>query len=318
MHIFIDANIYLSFYEQTQDELVELAKLAVVLKNGKDKLWLPDQVKREFWKNREGSIASALSSFEKPSVLPAAPRLVCEDAEFKELKELAKATEKKKAEIIARVKHDVASEKTVADNEVRNLFALATEIDTTGEIFADAHERALRHSPPGKQDGVGDRLSWVALLKMLPAKADLHIISMDGDFAGEGSSNEIKPYLQAEWTKKNQGSIKLWKRTSQFLAAHFPEAVNAIEIERALMIERLEKSSNFAATHAVIAEFTDISHLSKPLADRLANAILTNSQVSWLMGDDDVKEFTKTFVTRYGAIISPETKALLEKALDVA
>jgi hypothetical protein len=315
MHIFIDANIYLSFYEQTPDAFVDLAKLGAVIKGDKAQLWLPDQVKREFWKNREGSIASALGSFEKPPVLPAAPRLVHEDSEFEKLKELAKATEKKKAEIIARVKQEVASEKTIADNEVRKLFQLATEIDTSGEIFTEAHERALRHSPPGKQDGIGDRISWVALLKKLPTKADLHVISMDGDFAGDGNSNEIKPYLEAEWQRKNQGTVKLWKRASQFLAAHFPDAANAIEIERELMIQRLEKSPNFVTTHAVIAEFSDISHLSKPLADRLANALLTNSQVSWLIGDDDVNEFTKTFVAQYGAVITPESKELLEKAL---
>src|SRR6266853_6408486 len=100
-----------------------------------------------------------------------------------------------------------------------------------------------------------------ALLTTLPQKAELHIISQDGDFAGELEREEIHPYLKYEWIKKNGGTVKLWKWASQFLAAHFPEAKNAIEIERTLLIERLEKSPNFATTHGVIAEFSDLSHL---------------------------------------------------------
>jgi hypothetical protein len=70
MHIFIDANIYLGFYEATSDSLMELEKLITVLKQKKGtKLWLPDQVKREFWKNRDGSVASALKEFTKGSGL---------------------------------------------------------------------------------------------------------------------------------------------------------------------------------------------------------------------------------------------------------
>ena len=298
MHIFIDANIYLSFYEQSPDALVELAKLAAVIKNGKAKLWLPDQVKREFWKNREGSITTSLREFDKSLHLGSIPRLVREDPEFKTLTD--------------RVQLDVTSEKTAADNEVRALFELATEIDTTGEIFSEASDRALRHTPPGKLDGIGDRLSWVALLRTLPKKADLQIISMDGDFASEGSPNDIKPYLNAEWTTKIGGTVKLWKRASQFLAAHFPEAATAIEIERTLMIERLETSPNFMTTHAIIAEFSDISHLSKPLVNRLATALFANSQVSWLIGDEDVKKFVLNFLGKYGCEISPSLKEMLE------
>lgn len=207
------------------------------------------------------------------------------------------------------------NEKTAADKEVRMLFALAKEIDTSGEIFVEAHERALRQSPPGKQDGLGDRLSWVALLKTVPAKAELHIISMDSDFASEANPNEIKPYLHAEWAKKKKGSVKLWKRASQFLAAYFPDAASAIEIERTLMVESLEKSPNFATTHSVIAEFSDLSHLSKSLVDRLAIAILTNSQICWLSGDADVKKFITDFLSMYQNQLGPLVRGEIEKLL---
>jgi hypothetical protein len=315
MNIFIDANVFLSFYEASADALLELSKIEAVIKAGKASLWLPDQVKREFWKNREGSIAAALREFEKSAGLGSVPRLVREHTEFKQLTELAGAAEKKKAEIVAHVKEEVAKEETAADKEVRRLFALAKEIDTSGEIVAEAHERALRRSPPGKQDALGDRLVWVALLKTVPIKADLHIISVDGDFASEANQNEIKPYLQSEWAKKKQGAVMLWKRTSQFLAAHFPDAATAIEIERTLMVESLERSPNFTTTHSAIAEYPDISHLSESLVDRLANAILNNSQIRWLRGDDDVKKFIADFLSKYENQLATSIKVQIEKLL---
>ncbi len=77
MHLFIDVNIFLGFYEATSDSLLELEKLITVLKQKKRaKLWLPDQVKREFWKNRDGSVASVLKEFSKLNGLGSIPRLV--------------------------------------------------------------------------------------------------------------------------------------------------------------------------------------------------------------------------------------------------
>lgn len=313
MHLFIDANIYLGFFEATQDSLLELNKLATVLKQKKDtKLWLPDQIKREFWKNRDGSMADALREFTKSSGLGPVPRLVQEDGEFGVLKKLSGQLEAKKQEIVTRVREDVSKEKTKADEWVRTLFTLAEEIDTSGAIVQEARERSLRHTPPGKQDGLGDRLSWVALLTKLPQKSDLHIISNDTDFSGELEKEEIHPYLRCEWEKKKAGTVKLWKRTSQFLAANFPDARNAIEIERTILIESLESSPNFTTTHGLIPQFGDISGWSHPLVNRLATAILNNSQVRWIHGDDDVKEFIANLIVKHGANILPESKSALE------
>jgi hypothetical protein len=272
-------------------------------------------MKREFWKNREGSIGKALREFAKSAGLGSVPRLVREHAEFKQLTELAGAAEKKKAEIVAQVREEVTKEGTAADKEVRRLFALAKEIDTSGEIFTEACERALRRLPPGKHDALGDRLAWVALLIAVPAKADLHIISVDGDFASEMNQNEIKPYLQSEWATKKQGTVKLWKRASQFLAAHIPDAISAIQSERTLMVESLERSPNFVTTHALVAEFSDLSHLGPPLVERLANAILNNSQIRWLRGDEDVKKFISEFLSNYRNKLAAPVKGELEKLL---
>ncbi len=48
MNIFIDTNIFLSFFHFSSDDLEELKKLAVFLRRGKVRLWLPEQVVRNF------------------------------------------------------------------------------------------------------------------------------------------------------------------------------------------------------------------------------------------------------------------------------
>lgn len=106
--------------------------------------------------------------------------------------------------------------------------------------------------------------------------------------------------------------MKLWKRASQFLAAHFPDAASAIEIERTLMVESLERSPNFVTTHSLIAEFSDLSHLSPPLVDRLASAILHNSQIRLIRGDEDVKKFMTQFLSKYKNQLVPSIKDELE------
>ena len=57
MLLFIDTNIFLSFYEFTKDDLEELKKLSRMLAEDELTLLLPSQVVDEFWRNRDERIA---------------------------------------------------------------------------------------------------------------------------------------------------------------------------------------------------------------------------------------------------------------------
>ena len=65
-------------------------------------------------------------------------------------------------------------------------------------------------------------------------------------------------------------------------------------------------------THALIPQFGDLIKLSHPLANRLAAAVLNNSQVRWIHNDEDVKEFITKLLEKQGANIIPESKRELE------
>ncbi len=60
LNLFIDTNVLLSFYHLTSEDLEELKKLAALIDKGEILLFLPDQVEREFRRNRAGKIIDAM------------------------------------------------------------------------------------------------------------------------------------------------------------------------------------------------------------------------------------------------------------------
>jgi predicted nucleic acid-binding protein len=58
--LLIDTNIYLSFYHYSNDDLEELKKLVVLIDQREIKLYVPEQIKLEFQRNRANKIADAL------------------------------------------------------------------------------------------------------------------------------------------------------------------------------------------------------------------------------------------------------------------
>src|SRR6266852_4521312 len=74
--LFLDTNVFLSFFHFSDDDLGELRKLTQLVKAGDITLLLPDQVKHEFERNRDIRVAEAIKIFDE-SALPTGryPRL---------------------------------------------------------------------------------------------------------------------------------------------------------------------------------------------------------------------------------------------------
>jgi hypothetical protein len=60
------------------------------------------------------------------------------------------------------------------------------------------------------------------------------------------------------------------------------------------LIEALETSSNFAATHAIVAELGKYRYYSLEEAKAILDAVDANSQVGRIITDPDVMEFLQT------------------------
>ncbi len=314
MHIFIDANILVGFFEIKPGSLSDLEKLISVVKLGKATLWLPEQTKREFWRNREKNIKKSIQEFEQGQSLGNAPLLVRENAHFGDLVKKAKEVDEIKRNIAKAIKNDIDGQATYADTIIRKLFDISKPINTDDdEIFNAAWRRAQCHLPPGKSDDIGDRLCWVGLLKTLPDAAALHIVSDDTDYKNEGFSDGVRPYLEYEWKEKKNGEVKLWERTSQFLSANFPDAENAIEMERLILANGLKDSFNYANTHQVIAQLTTLGNFNSEQSRLISEAIIDNSQVRDIRFDPDVKAFYLGFIKSHKDKIDADLLANINK-----
>src|SRR5262245_19658987 len=75
MNIFIDTNIWLSFYHFSSDDLEELRKLGVLLEKRTVRVHLPEQVVEEFRRNREAKFVDAMKRFKDEKLSDEFPQL---------------------------------------------------------------------------------------------------------------------------------------------------------------------------------------------------------------------------------------------------
>jgi hypothetical protein len=182
LHLFIDTNVLLSFYATAKDDLEELNKIIGLIEAKAITLYLPDQIKDEWLRNREVKLAKSIDDMQKAPLNVPIPRFMVSYRETIELRKALAQAEKSRAAAIDRAKIEATHLEINADWLVQAIFAVAEVIKTTPEILAAAQIRAAVGNPPGKPGSLGDRLNWEHLLARVPPGASLHIVSKDGDF----------------------------------------------------------------------------------------------------------------------------------------
>lgn len=86
------------------------------------------------------------------------------------------------------------------------------------------------------------------------------------------------------------------------------EAVPAIprEVVEAA-IEYLVDSGNFTTTHSAVANLNNyLQHLTKQDAERLFEAATENTQIRWIMSDEDVNDLYLSLVTKWVTEVDPD------------
>jgi predicted nucleic acid-binding protein len=179
MKLLIDTNVLLDFYRTQQNKLGALDDLVRL----GTQVFFPEQIMREFRRNRSERIDGCLSSGAPPSK-PVTPGFL-EDAP--EAQAVVEAHRHYQAAF-------EALERTVADRKakpasdpvsvkVEALYAAAERIPTTDEIVAKAERRMLRGDPPmsAGRRSVCDEIIWESVLAC--ADDDLVLVSRDGTFA---------------------------------------------------------------------------------------------------------------------------------------
>ena len=317
LHLFIDTNIFLSFYAYTNDDVEELRKLISLIKTNQLKLYLTEQVRNEFNRNREGKLRDSLREFRRLSVSDSIPRFMEQYASIKAYREARKNLLKAQDDAIIEANKQAEQESIGADTLFQDLSNAAGIIKITDEIYNSAMRRMQLGNPPGKDHSLGDRINWEMLIAQVPDGTDLHIVSKDGDF-GSPLGSAPNGFLVDEWTTKKKSTLFLHDQLKPLLKEYFPQIKLAIDAEKRVAMESLMNSGNFAWTHFSIRRLTPfIDVLTSEDIHELVAAAESNSQIWAIITDEDVYAFFSKLlqIDQTGGSINPDDQKALQKLL---
>lgn len=315
MNVFIDTNVFLSFYHLTNDDLEELRKLKVLLEKRKVALHLPGQTIDEYRRNRETKIADALKRLKEQKLNLQFPALCKDYGEYSTLRDLQKEFEKQHSSLVVQISRDIESNSLKADHVIQELFDKAEAIETTEKLISKAQLRMSIGNPPGKNGSLGDAINWEALLESVPDGEDLYLIADDRDYFSALDENKPKEFLIREWKNKKNADVFFYRRLAPFFKEHYPEIKLASELEKEMAVQQLVGSGSFVTTHSAIAKLAGFENFSQSQVSEIVDAALTNSQVNWILGDQDVFDFMNKFAAEYKDSIERESYENLIESL---
>jgi len=287
--LFIDTNVFLSFYHYSGENLEELKKLAVLLKKHHVQMFLPQQVVDEFHRNRDKKIDDAMSSLKSQKYAPHFPQMCKDYDEYVVLRGLQKECEAAHAALMEKTLGDATGRTLKADAIISDLFAQATRIPATAEIVAAARNRMELGNPPGKNGSLGDAINWESLLSAVPAKTKINFITDDQDYASALDRDSFASFLADEWAAQKSAEVAFYRRISAFTAAKYPQIKFANDMEKQLLIDELASSGSFHTTHQVVAKLRNLGDFTPEQTAAVLTAVTDNEQVGWIAGDADVR-----------------------------
>ena len=315
MNLFIDTNIFLSFYHLTSDDLEELKKLGVLLRQNQITLLLPEQVIKEFRRNRENKIADALKRLREQRLNLQFPQLCKDYEEYSRLRQLQQEYEEHHATLLQRIAQDVGNESLKADTTIQELFSLAERIITDDTIVARARLRYDSGNPPGKSNSLGDAINWETLLLAVPNGQDVYFITDDKDYCSPLNESLFNGYLLHEWAQTKGSQLFYHQRLSSFFKERFPHIKLASELEKDLLIRDFADSGTFARTHAVISGLSRYTDFTAAQLNDIVAAAISNNQVYRIINDPDVMGFLSTVIAGHEAQIDHDNLAQLQARL---
>jgi hypothetical protein len=201
--IFLDANIYLEFYQG----LKEFEKLLPSLNAVKDDIFVTRQVRDEIDRNKLGVTIKALEALRegvdpKRAGLPALLAIEYkekfgENWPFSDKSEIESAT-RKLSDLVKERIEKVAFSTDEISAALRNILDGAKEC--SAEELEKARFRKERGNPPGKRgDPLGDQLSWEQFKSFLSNGDQVWIITKDKDYSWNFNGTVfLNPVLQKE------------------------------------------------------------------------------------------------------------------------
>jgi hypothetical protein len=200
-----------------------------------------------------------------------------------------------------------------------SIFSTTKIFTYDSKIFSCANRRTQLGNPPGKKGDICDAINWELLL--LNVNTDLIIISSDNDYASELDKSQIHKFIYDEWREKKNFTIELYKNLTSFFKKYIPQ-LKLLDEKRELIelyILMLEGSPNFQTTHNAINGLQDFQKkLDYDQVNRIVDAYLKNSQVNWIINDEDLKLFIVSIMKHYKEFIDKKKFKCLKIELDNA
>jgi predicted nucleic acid-binding protein len=316
INLYLDTNVYLSFYHLSNDDLEELEKLLILVKTKEITLHLPEQTRNEFIRNRDVKIADAINRFKENKLTNVFPQ-ICKDydVEYEAMREAIKSYDKNKQHLIEHLQKDIRSNSLKADKVIDALFTNAKLFPTSDEIYFKAKKRYDLGNPPGKKNSLGDAVNWQVLLESVDDFTDLYFISDDKDYYSEFDSSLFNPFLLSEWKQSRFDDLKYYRKLSVFLKEKYPNIVIATEYEKDSLINDLQFSSSFSSTRSILRRLNEFDGFTNQQLTDIANATITNSQIYWIATDWDINQYINNLLFRNKKQLD---KALLEQVMAIS
>ncbi|MBU8904257.1 PIN domain-containing protein [Lactococcus cremoris] len=327
--IFIDTNVLLSLYDIGSDNLQKFEELLKLMENNIQVI-LPEQIKNEFYRNRENRLNQILTKLENfPTTYP---NIIRDNSKFNEISKKINDVKKEYETLKKETKKAAADESLKADKVIKQIFEKTTWLKVNDTVIKNAKRRFDTGNPPGKKGSYGDAINWETLLTEVEQKNDLFFVSGDNDYSSQLDRDNINSYLKVEWKNKKSSNILYFRSLDKLLKDNtFSTAIsngnqnkeeittliadidleNTFEQEKDELIQELQRSKNFAKTHTIINRLEKFSEWNLEQMEGLAEALINNSQVNYIISDDDVLNFYSK-INFYDILFeSPKTDIIL-------
>lgn len=286
-NLFIDSNIWLSLYDLSKNDLEQFEKLNKLI--GKEiRLFIPQQVCDEVYRNRDAKLDHALKKFNMESKQWPA---FCKA--YTEYKKISVAYSQLQLEIKKwkmKIDKDIEGCNLAADKAISKLFEIGEILDCT-KVVDQAYTRYIVGNPPGKDNKYGDAINWECLLKYAPKGENIYIISADKDYCSSFNKESFDLFLNDEWKRKKESKVFFFNNLVDFLSKHTNDIKLETEEEKSNLIRRLSLSQSFETTHGIIAMLNKHSGWTISQIDELCATAQNNSQVAGILSDTDVSDF---------------------------
>jgi predicted nucleic acid-binding protein len=307
MNLYIDTNIYLSFYHLSSDDLEQLKKLIVLIDRGELKLLLNEQTISEFKRNRDNKISDALKRFSENKLNNLFPQFCKHYEEFDILSETVKQYDKVKEKLTNKILEDISKNNLKADFLISELFSKSQVFETTDEIYLKSKRRFEIGNPPGKNNSIGDAINWLTLIINIPSEEDLYFISEDKDYFSILNNDNFNSYLLEEWSEIKKSNLLFYKRLSTFFKENFPAISLKEEEEKELLINELKQVGSFMSARKTITSlyryFANGGVFSNSQINEIVDASINNNQIYWISSDDDIHKMLSDITRGKSAII---------------